>query len=59
MGATAYSPTSLQIAGITQSIKWSGNATPSATASLVNIYGFSFIRSGGAWAQVLGQQNYF
>jgi hypothetical protein len=57
-GATAYIPTVVQIAGASQTIKWAGG-TASGTANQVDIVGFTFIRSGGSWAQVLGQINTF
>jgi hypothetical protein len=57
-GATAYIPTVVQIAGSSQTIKWAGG-TASGTANQVDIVGFTFIRSGGSWAQVLGQINTF
>ena len=57
-GSTAYIPTTLQISGSSQVIKWAGG-TASGTANQVDIVGFTFIRSGGVWAQVLGQINTF
>ena len=48
----------VQIAGAGQTIKWAGG-TASGTANQVDIVGFTFIRSGGSWAQVLGQINTF
>jgi hypothetical protein len=57
-GPTAYVPNIVQIEGVTQSVKWAGGAY-SGTADGVDIIGFTFIRSGGDWAQVLGQINTF
>jgi hypothetical protein len=57
-GSTAYIPTALQIAGTSGTIKWAGG-TASGTPNQVDIVGFTFIRSGGSWAQVLGQINTF
>ena len=58
-GATAYIPTSVKINnGANETVRWSGG-TASGTANQVDIVGFTFIRSGGAWAQVLGQINTF
>jgi hypothetical protein len=57
-GSTAYIPTSVQINSVSQTIKWSGG-TASGNANQVDIVGFTFIRSGGSWAQVLGQINTF
>jgi hypothetical protein len=56
--STAYIPTSVQVNGSDQTIKWAGG-TSSGTANQVDIVGFTFIRSGGSWAQVLGQINTF
>jgi hypothetical protein len=57
-GPTAYVPNVVQIEGVTQSVKW-GGGTYSGTANGVDIIGFTFIRSGSDWAQVLGQINTF
>lgn len=57
-GATAYIPSGLQINGVTQTIKWAGG-TASGSTNQVDIVGFTFIRSGASWAQVLGQINTF
>lgn len=57
-GATPYIPHVLQIDGTPSTIKWSGG-TASGTANQVDIVGFTFIRSGNSWAQVLGQINTF
>lgn len=43
-------PTSLQINGSGQTIRWAGNSTPSASSSgKYDVTTFSFIRLGGAW----------
>lgn len=53
-GATPYLPTVLQIAGVTQTVKWIGGLSPSGTASKVDVIAYSIIRSSaGAWV-VLG-----
>ena len=57
-GSTAYIPQVVQIGGTTSTIKWAGG-TASGNANQVDIVGFTFIRSGGSWAQVLGQINTF
>jgi hypothetical protein len=57
-GATAYIPTSVQISGSAQTIKWAGG-TASGSANKVDIVGFTFIRTSSSWAQVLGQINTF
>jgi hypothetical protein len=57
-GATGYSPTSVRIDGVTQSIKWS-SGTYSVSTNKVDIVGFTFLRSGNAWSQVFGQISSF
>jgi len=57
-GPTGYSPTTLQIEGATQSIKWAGG-TYSVSTNKVDIVGFTFVRSGSTWTQVLGQISSF
>ena len=57
-GPTGYSPTILQIEGATQSIKWAGG-TYSVSTNKVDIVGFTFVRSGSTWTQVLGQISSF
>ena len=57
-GATGYSPNVVQIAGVTQSIKWAGG-TYSVSTNKVDVVGFTFIRSGATWSQVLGQISSF
>ena len=56
--STAYMPTAVQINGSGQQIRWAGG-TASGTPNQVDIVGFTFIRSGNVWAQVLGQINTF
>jgi hypothetical protein len=57
-GVTAYSPTVVKIDGTTQTVKWA-NGTYSVTPNGVDIVGFTFLRSGSAWTQVLGQISTF
>jgi hypothetical protein len=52
-GATAYIPNAVQIAGSSQTIKWSGGSEPSGTNNYTDVVNFTLIRSGGAWT-VLG-----
>lgn len=54
-GATGYIPTTLQIAGAAQTIKWAGGTAPTATstAGKIDVFSFSMIRRGSAWT-VLG-----
>ena len=55
-GSTGYSPTTIQIGGVTQSVKWSGLNT--GNANQTDIIGFTFIRVSNDWV-VLGQINTF
>ena len=51
-GSTGYIPTTFQIAGVSQTIKWSGGSAPSATSSAgkIDIFSFTMQRtSGGSW----------
>lgn len=57
-GSTPYAPTSVSIGGTPQTVKWA-NGTYSVTANNVDIVGFTFLRSGNAWTQVLGQISTF
>jgi len=53
-GATAYIPNIVQIAGVTQSIKWAGG-TQSGTTNSLDLISFNFIRTGNVWTSVIGQ----
>jgi hypothetical protein len=57
-GATGYSPTSVRIDGFTQSVRWS-SGTYSVSTNKVDVVGFTFLRSGNAWAQIFGQISSF
>jgi hypothetical protein len=57
-GNTGYMPTSLQIDGTSKTIKWAGG-TYSVSTNKVDIIGFTFVRAGSDWAQVLGQISSF
>jgi hypothetical protein len=48
-GATAYLPTAVQIAGVGQTIKWSGGSAPTGTNSGINPVTFALFRVGAAW----------
>jgi hypothetical protein len=50
----AFMPTSLQIGGVLQSIKWQGNSPPSGTASGIDVVSFSILNDGGTYV-VMGQ----
>lgn len=58
-GSTGYIPTTFQIDGATQTIRWSGSVapTPTSTAGKIDIFTFSLQRtSGGSWI-VYGSAN--
>ena len=57
-GATPYIPTALQIDGVVKTVKWAGG-TVAGSSNQIDVVGFTFIRSGSDWAQVLGQINTF
>ena len=57
-GSTGYSPTTVKIDGVTKPVKWAGG-TYSVSTNKVDVIGFTFIRTGSDWAQVLGQINSF
>jgi hypothetical protein len=51
-GSTGYVPTTFQIAGSSQTIRWSGGSAPTPTSSVgkIDIFSFTLQRtSGGAW----------
>ena len=54
-GATGYIPTTVQIAGTGQTIKWAGGSAPTATngAGKIDVFSFTLIRRSSAWT-VLG-----
>jgi hypothetical protein len=58
-GSTGYIPTTFQIAGTNQTIRWTGGGAPIGTSSAgkLDIFTFTLLRtSGGAWI-VLGSFN--
>lgn len=57
-GATGYIPNALTIAGVSQTIKWSGAAapTPTNTSGRIDAFTFTLVRVGSAWT-VLGSPN--
>jgi len=54
-GATGYIPSTVQIAGTGQTIKWAGGAapTPTSSAGKIDVFSFTLIRRSSAWT-VLG-----
>jgi len=57
-GSTGYIPTTLQVGGTNQTIRWPNNAapTPTSSAGKLDIFSFTFIRSGSSWI-VLANSN--
>jgi len=57
-GSTGYIPTTLQIAGTNQTIRWPLGISPTATSSAgkIDIFTFTLLRSGSAWI-VFGNAN--
>lgn len=51
-GATGYVPTTFQIDGTSQTIKWANGAapTPTSSAGKVDIFSFTLIRRSSAWS---------
>lgn len=60
-GATGYIPTTFQIDGTGQTIKWANGAAPTPTsgAGKIDIFSFSLIRRSGAWTVVASSINNF
>jgi hypothetical protein len=57
-GATGYLPTTLQIGGTNQTLRWPNGSAPTATSSAgkLDIFSFTFMRSGSSWI-VLANSN--
>jgi hypothetical protein len=58
-GSTGYIPTTFQIAGASQSIRWAAGVTPTATPSAgkLDIFTFTLIRTSSSTWIVLGSAN--
>lgn len=54
-GATGYIPSTVQIAGAAQTVKWPGGSapTPTSSAGKIDVFSFSLIRRSSTWT-VLG-----
>lgn len=49
-GATGYYPNAFQIAGASQTIKWSGGTpTPTSSSGKIDIYSFTCVRRASTW----------
>lgn len=57
-GSTPYVPTTMQIAGTTQTVIWLGGSAPTGTASKYDIISYSLFRQSGSWT-VFGQASTF
>lgn len=55
-GLTGYYPNAVQIDGVSQTINWQDNQTPTPTANKKEIVNFSLIRNGVTWV-VLGSMS--
>jgi hypothetical protein len=53
-GGTGYYPSALQIDGVSQTINWQGNTTPTPSVNRTDVVTFSIINNGGTYI-VLGQ----
>jgi len=52
--SSACLPSAVQINGVAQTIKWQGGSAPTGNANKLDIFSFTLIRTGGAWAAVTG-----
>jgi hypothetical protein len=57
-GATAYVPSSIQINGFNETVKWNGNTAPAGTDNQIDVISYSLLRNGSSWI-ILGQSSYF
>jgi hypothetical protein len=59
-GTTPYFVQTVQVDNITQTVRWQGGAAPSTgNASSIDVYGFTFIKTGASTWVVLGSQTQF
>jgi hypothetical protein len=54
-GGTGYYPDALQVNGVSQTIRWQGNTTPSVSTNRIDAVQFSLIYSGATNYLVFGQ----
>ena len=54
-GGTGYYPNALQVNGVSQTIRWQGNATPSVSTNRIDAVQFSLIYLGATNYLVFGQ----
>lgn len=59
-GATAYYPTTIQIDGVAQIVRWQGGTAPtSGNPNSIDVYTFAIIKTGVSTYTVLGSQTKF
>lgn len=49
-GATAYVPTTMQIAGTTQTVTWLGGSAPTGNANKYDMISYNMFRIGSSWS---------
>lgn len=60
IGTTPYRVVTVQVDGVTQTVRWQGGSAPaSGNASSIDVYGFTFIKTGTSTWVVLGSQTQF
>lgn len=59
-GTTPYYVATVRVDGVTQTVRWQGGSAPSSgNASSIDVYGFSFMKTGTSTWVVLGSQTQF
>jgi len=57
-GATPYAPSTIQIDGVTQTIKWIDNVAPVGNANKTDVITLSMLRTGNTWSVLGSYVNY-
>ena len=57
-GATPYIPTAFQIGGVSKTLNWLNNVTPTGSASKIDVISFSLLNNSGTYT-VLGSLSTF
>jgi hypothetical protein len=57
-GATPYAPSTIQIDGVTQTIKWIDNVAPVGNANKTDVITLSMLRIGNTWSVLGSYVNY-
>jgi len=55
IGATAYKANSLEIDGVSQTVKWLGGTAPTGTANSRDVYSFEILKTADSTYSVLGE----